>query len=108
MRSDACGWICHVHPLSTTKPMLRRPSRRCLLRLGAFRRAFEAISAWQRVAIGADTLLTRVGGDDGASVSGTTEKDGSIARRRRAAIMKGKAIAKSTQASLMFSSIFSR
>eukprot|EP00965_Chrysotila_dentata_P012493 410608-Pleurochrysis_carterae.AAC.3 len=61
--------------------MLRRPSRRSLLRLGTFRRAFEAISAWLQVAIGADMPLE---GGDGATASGTSKRDGSIARRKRA------------------------
>eukprot|EP00965_Chrysotila_dentata_P061549 2037807-Pleurochrysis_carterae.AAC.1 len=88
--------------------MLRRPSRRCLLRRGAFRRAFEAISAWLRVAIGADMPFERTGGGDGAAVLGTTTCVGPIARRKRAASIEGRTIAKSTEASLNRLSISSR
>eukprot|EP00965_Chrysotila_dentata_P097569 3224248-Pleurochrysis_carterae.AAC.2 len=95
-------------PLSTTKPILRRPSRRCLLRRGAFRRALDAINAWLRVAIGADKLLGHAGDGDDTAVSGTVTCDDVNALRRHVASMEGKAIAKSTEASLNCSSVFSR
>eukprot|EP00965_Chrysotila_dentata_P161870 5345886-Pleurochrysis_carterae.AAC.1 len=83
------------------KPMLRRPSRRCLLRRGAFRRALEAISAWLHVAIGADMPAEREGGGDGAAAVATFPHVGRKARRMmHATSMEGMATAKSTEASL--------
>eukprot|EP00965_Chrysotila_dentata_P011829 388270-Pleurochrysis_carterae.AAC.1 len=80
--------------------MLRRPSRRCLLRRGALRRALEAISAWLHVAIGADISVERDGGRNGVVVVATFTRVGCKARRRHAPSMEGMAIAKSTVASL--------
>eukprot|EP00965_Chrysotila_dentata_P075578 2496326-Pleurochrysis_carterae.AAC.1 len=53
MRSERYGCMCHLLPLSTTKPTLRCPLRRWRLCLAAFRRALDA-------------SLTRAGVDGGA------------------------------------------
>eukprot|EP00965_Chrysotila_dentata_P139187 4602596-Pleurochrysis_carterae.AAC.1 len=97
--------MCHVHPLSTTKPILRRPSRRCLLRRGALRRALDAIKAKLRVAIGRERHsargreVSREGVDTAASTT-VLQGGGANARRRHATSIEGEAIAKSITASL--------
>eukprot|EP00965_Chrysotila_dentata_P037384 1243536-Pleurochrysis_carterae.AAC.1 len=85
--------------------MLRRPSRRCLLRRAALRRALEAINAWLLVAIGADILAER-GGGRLETVRFT--RVGDQVRLRHAPSMEGRSNAKSTAASLSCSSTFSK
>eukprot|EP00965_Chrysotila_dentata_P177863 5874761-Pleurochrysis_carterae.AAC.1 len=100
------------------KPTLRRPSRRCLLRRGALRRALEAISARQHEAIGADTLVDRSRRRQGAVAAVISTRAGRQARRTsaaivegarrtRAAMVEGTANARSIAASLICSSILS-
>eukprot|EP00965_Chrysotila_dentata_P120331 3978865-Pleurochrysis_carterae.AAC.1 len=67
-------------------PMLRRPSRRCLLRRAALRRALDAINACQQVAIGADMLPAGGGGRLGMV---WFARDGDQARLRPAPSMEG-------------------
>eukprot|EP00965_Chrysotila_dentata_P105766 3494168-Pleurochrysis_carterae.AAC.2 len=73
--------------------MLRRPSRRCLLRRGAL-----------RVAIGADTRFVRLRGKVDGIIAGGTMCSDSTSRRKRAASEEGKAIAASITVSLSRSS----
>eukprot|EP00965_Chrysotila_dentata_P047660 1581009-Pleurochrysis_carterae.AAC.1 len=82
------------------KPTLRRPSRRCLLRRGALRRALDAISAWLHVAIGADTFVERRGPWHGAAAVAAHTCAGWKVCRMHAPSMEGMAIAKSITASL--------
>eukprot|EP00965_Chrysotila_dentata_P001969 64320-Pleurochrysis_carterae.AAC.1 len=72
------------------KPMLRRPSRRCLLRRAALRRALGAINAWLQVAIGADVFAEREGGR--LEAIKFTRVGGQV-RLRHAPSMEGMAIA---------------
>eukprot|EP00965_Chrysotila_dentata_P054731 1817318-Pleurochrysis_carterae.AAC.1 len=55
-RSPRLGWICHVQPLSTMKPMLVRPGARRREWVVAFRRRREA----------KNTLAGVAGGGEGA------------------------------------------
>eukprot|EP00965_Chrysotila_dentata_P035992 1197925-Pleurochrysis_carterae.AAC.1 len=82
-------------------PMLRRPSRKCLLRRAALRRALDAIMARLQEAIGADVLLLRGGG---RSRSDCITLTGDQARFMRWPSMKGRSNTKSTTASLRCSS----
>eukprot|EP00965_Chrysotila_dentata_P138474 4580409-Pleurochrysis_carterae.AAC.1 len=58
------------------KPTLRRPSRRCLLRRGALRRALDAISARLHEAVGAETFVGRGRRWHGVVVAATSARAG--------------------------------
>eukprot|EP00965_Chrysotila_dentata_P079156 2610115-Pleurochrysis_carterae.AAC.1 len=82
------------------KPMLRRPSCRCLLRRGALRRALDAISARQLVAIGAEMFVDRVRRREGTDSAVIFTCAGRQARRTSVAIVEGTANTRSIAASL--------
>eukprot|EP00965_Chrysotila_dentata_P048740 1617882-Pleurochrysis_carterae.AAC.1 len=71
------------------KPMLRRPSRKCLLRRGALRRALEAMSARQQEAIGAETSADRIRRGRGTVAVDVSTRAGGQALRTSAVIMEG-------------------
>eukprot|EP00965_Chrysotila_dentata_P115854 3829656-Pleurochrysis_carterae.AAC.1 len=92
MRSARLGWMCHVQPLSTMKPMLVRP--------GARRREWDA--AFRRRRVAKSTLAGVAGGGEGAggcrSSMARSEPTVSIsascgARRRSLAAVTGTAAA---------------
>eukprot|EP00965_Chrysotila_dentata_P067590 2236932-Pleurochrysis_carterae.AAC.1 len=93
-KSDKYGWMCQVHPLSTTKLMQRSPFCRCLLRRSGLRRALLAINTRALVAIAVgmseDVGATAGTGEGGTSVTAAPKRGGRTSRRHsRSAITLG-------------------
>eukprot|EP00965_Chrysotila_dentata_P126024 4165007-Pleurochrysis_carterae.AAC.2 len=102
--------MCHVHPLSTTKPTLRCPQGSRLLRRRAFRRALEANMTRAFDASGVEMIRGRCVGARGAAFAGCGDVVGAngdrpaIVRSRPTNNKPGAAYRASTALSLIFSS----